>query len=171
MPLDRSDNWLTETLDLVRTSRLRDLYKWKKKTEDELALRIQLRGGKNTAVSYHDEDEPINRLRDGLQILKVEIDRRSRRKSRALYAQTDVRKPSLEIDTKHLRVQIDGAWHELTQKATDMLAVLFQANGDWVGDKVIGGRPDKIRALMPEPVKKLIETHRSKGYRIPSLRT
>ena len=73
------------------------------------------------------------------------------------------------LDKQKLRISVNGTWHNVTETQTRMLAVLFEADGAWVGGKTIGGRPDKTRKAMPKPVAAAIETHRAYGYRIPSL--
>lgn len=73
------------------------------------------------------------------------------------------------LDKQMLRVRVDGVWHDVTEKQKDMLAVLFKANGNWVGGKNIGVNAHHYRASMPKPVADMIQSHQVNGYRIPAL--
>jgi hypothetical protein len=76
---------------------------------------------------------------------------------------------ALELDEPRSRIRVEGIWHDITDEAKCMLSVLFHAKGAWVQGSTIGKRPDKTRNRMPAAVKAVIETHRTSGYRIPSL--
>ncbi len=80
-----------------------------------------------------------------------------------------------ELDSKNQRIRaLDGKWHDVNDEPLRMLKVLFDAEGGWVGGKQIEhetliSSASRAKSRMPKPVRKLIESHRRNGYRIPSL--
>ena len=101
---------------------------------------------------------------DSEGILKKRVRRVSRRTRKG--------RLKLTLDEERLRVRVGTKWHDVTVAQMRMLSVLHQAKGHWVGGKTIGGEPHKTRRAMPQPVARIIETDKAKGYRIrPSLLT
>jgi hypothetical protein len=80
--------------------------------------------------------------------------------------QTKSVRPKIELAEDRLQIRIGEDWYELTEKQSGLLAVLLKANGAWVGGKNCGAEPHKTRKAMPAKVQKIINTDRSKGYRI-----
>jgi len=78
-----------------------------------------------------------------------------------------------KLDKERQRVRVGGKWYDVTSRSTDALATLFAARGGWVGGSELaatGGRAfHQLRASMPEPVQKTIESRNPDGYRIPAL--
>jgi hypothetical protein len=74
-----------------------------------------------------------------------------------------------ELDSKRLRIQIKGEWYDVTERQCEMLVSLFEAKGNWVRGKDLPGRPHKLLKKMKPAIRKIIETNRHQGYRIPSL--
>ena len=78
---------------------------------------------------------------------------------------TDEKLP-LELSSDRLQIRVNDKWYDITEVAKDMLKILIEAKGGWVGGKTIGSRPDKLRKKMPEKVANIIDTNKHDGYRI-----
>jgi hypothetical protein len=116
--------------------------------------------GKGTLIDHLESHAEIlrKRLRRKLKIHELELQG------------LRLPKPMLELDADTMRIRIRTRWYSLTEAQFRMVKVLMEANGNWVGGKEIGGRPDKLLNRMPKPVAKLIRTHKSNGYSIlPSI--
>ncbi len=82
------------------------------------------------------------------------------------------RNPSvrLTVDTDPAQAILDGKPYSIRADAVDFLAALIEAltegEDDWVSGSQMDLRADRVKASLPEPIQKLIESAPGKGYRI-----
>lgn len=75
----------------------------------------------------------------------------------------------LIFDEGRQRVCVDEVWEDLSDEATKIWKVLWEAKGGWVpGKQAVGEcqKAAKIKLLMPDRVKNEIESHSRRGYRL-----
>ena len=75
--------------------------------------------------------------------------------------------PQLKVNHDLLQVRYDGKVYDITVSQADLLQALVDARGDLVSASGRGiTKPSRVKKTLPEPIKALIETFASKGYRL-----
>ncbi|MCC6492589.1 MAG: hypothetical protein IT424_06170 [Pirellulales bacterium] len=72
-----------------------------------------------------------------------------------------------EVDEEASYVRFEGRAYSVRPEGARMLRLLLRANGEWVSMRRHDfSKPSEVKKAIPEPIQKLIETGKGKGYRL-----
>jgi hypothetical protein len=93
---------------------------------------------------------------------KIVSDNSARKSSTAKKA--SIRLP--KVNRRLNQVRYAGECYDVSPGAAELFQQLVDRCGDWFAASSILSKPSAIKASLPEPLKRLIETAKGKGYRL-----
>ncbi len=77
----------------------------------------------------------------------------------------DTQPSAMSIDLRLNQIRYGGACYDVTADGALLVNKLVEAN-DWFSASSIFSKPSEVLRSLPDPIKKLIETQKGKGYRL-----
>jgi hypothetical protein len=84
--------------------------------------------------------------------------------------------PKIEVNLEKAIVWLDGEPHPVTPAGAYFVDAVISAKGAWISnteiaksarhETMVGPRPDRVRARLPEPIRDLIESGGGRGFRL-----